>query len=65
MGRCLRTKGRGIARRLYARLKRPLFVDDNIAFADNLAEILREKGAEVWPSPRAPPLLEVVEKLWR
>jgi len=40
-------------------------VDDNIAFADNLAEILREKGAEVSPSPRAPPLLEVVEKLWR
>lgn len=28
-------------------MKRHLFVDDNIAFADNLAEILREEGAEV------------------
>ena len=28
-------------------MKRHLFVDDNVAFADNLAEILREQGAEV------------------
>ena len=28
-------------------MKRYLFVDDNIAFAENLAEILREEGAHV------------------
>jgi CheY-like chemotaxis protein len=28
-------------------MKKHLFVDDNFAFADNLAEILREQGAEV------------------
>jgi CheY-like chemotaxis protein len=28
-------------------MKRLLFVDDNIAFADNLAEIFRERGAQV------------------